>query len=82
MTSRTGMRMRSSREGVCGNNTVQFQPCDRGNYCTVLGENGCTDIVSYQMQDSCSYQISTCSEVISSRDPPPIVPCVWTQLYE
>ena len=67
MTSRTGMLMCSSREGVCGNNTVWFQSCDRSSYCTALGGNGCSDNVSCQLRDSCSYQISTCSEAISSR---------------
>ena len=43
MTSGTGMRLRSSREGVCGNNAVQFQSCDGSSYCTVLGKNWCTD---------------------------------------
>ena len=52
MTSRTGMRMRSNTEGVCGNNTVQFQSCDGSSSCTALGENGCTDIVSRQLRDS------------------------------
>ena len=31
-----------------GNNAVQFQSCDGSSYCTELGENGCTDIVSRQ----------------------------------
>ena len=48
MTSLTGMRMHSSREGVCGNNAVQFQSCDGSNYCIALEVNGCTDIVSHQ----------------------------------
>ena len=30
--------MSSSREGVCGNNAVQFQSYDDGSYCTALGE--------------------------------------------
>ena len=46
MTSRMGMRVRSSREGVCGDNVLQFQFCDGSSYCTALGGNGCTDIVS------------------------------------
>ena len=78
MTSRTGKHMRGSIEGVCGNYAVQFQSCDGSSYCTALGENDCTDTVSRQLRDSCSYQISACSEAISRRDPPPIVPCVWT----
>ena len=82
MTSWSGMHMHSSREGVCGNNIVQFQSCDGSSYCTALGKNGCTDIVSCQLQDSCSYQISACSEAISSRDPLPIVQRVWTWHYE
>ena len=77
MTSQTGMCMHYSRDGVCGNNAVQFQSCDGSSYCTVIGENSCTDIVFRQMQDSCSYQISAYSEAISSRDTP-IVPHVWT----
>ena len=36
MTSPTGMLMHSSREGVCGNNKVQFQSCDGSSYCTAL----------------------------------------------
>ena len=52
MTSRAGMCMHSSREGVCGNNSVQFQPCDGSSYCTALGENDCTDTVSRQLRDS------------------------------
>ena len=39
ITSQTGMRMRSSREGVCGNNAVKFQSCDVSRYCIALGEN-------------------------------------------
>ena len=46
------MRMRSSRERVCRNNAVQFQSCGGSTYCTALGENGCTDIVSRQLRDS------------------------------
>ena len=49
MTSWMVMHMCSSREGVCGNNVVQFQFCDGSSYCTALGENGCTDIVSCQL---------------------------------
>ena len=67
---------------VCGNNAVQFQSCDGSSYCTVLGENGRTDIVSCQLRDSSSYEISARSEAISSRDPPPIVPGAWTWHYE
>ena len=37
------MGMRISREGVSGNNAVQFQSCDDSN-CTALGENGYTDM--------------------------------------
>ena len=37
-----GMRMHSNKEGVCGNNAVQFQFCDNSSYCTVLRENNCT----------------------------------------
>ena len=44
--------MLSSREGVCGNNAVQFQSCDGSSYCTALGENDCTDIVFHQLRDS------------------------------
>ena len=62
MTSRTGMCMHSSTEGVCENDAVQFQSCDGSSYCTELEENGCTD-VSRQLQDSCSYQIPTSSDV-------------------
>ena len=58
MTSRTGMRRRSSRDGVCGNNAVQFQSCDGSGYCTALGENGCTVVVSRQLRGSFGYQIS------------------------
>ena len=36
MISRTEMRMRSNREGVCGNIAVQFQSCDGSSYCTGL----------------------------------------------
>ena len=43
MTSWEGLL---SREEVCGTNAVQFQSCDGSSYCTALGENGCTDIVS------------------------------------
>ena len=46
------MRIRSSRGGVCWSNAVQFQYCDGSSYCTALGENGCTDIVSRQLRDS------------------------------
>ena len=42
MASQTGMRMRSSREGVCGSNAVQFQSYDGSSYCTALIENCCT----------------------------------------
>ena len=52
-----GTCMHSSREGVYGNNAVQFQSCDCSSYCTALGENGCTDMVSCQLQYLCSYQI-------------------------
>ena len=52
MTSRTGMRIRISREGVCGNNAVQFQSYVGSSYCTALGENCCTYIVSRQLRDS------------------------------
>ena len=38
MTSRMGMRMLSSREGVCGYNVVQFQSFDGSSHCTVLGQ--------------------------------------------
>ena len=51
MASCTEMRMRSNTEGVCGNNAVQFQFCVGSSYCTALGENGCTDIVSRQLRD-------------------------------
>ena len=54
MNSRTGIRMRSSREGVCGNDAVQFQSCDGSSYCTALGESVCADIVSHQLR---SYSI-------------------------
>ena len=57
----------SSREGACANNAVQFQSCDGSSYCTVLGENGYTDLVSHQLRYSCSYQIwgncLECSEI-------------------
>ena len=56
MTSRNGMGMPSSREGVCGNNAVQFVS-DGSTYCTALGVYGCTDTVSHQLRDSCCYQI-------------------------
>ena len=52
MTSRTAVRMRSCRGGVCGNNAVQFQSYDDSSYCTALRENGWTDIVSRQLRDS------------------------------
>ena len=58
ITSQTGMCIPTSREGVCGNNAVQFQSCVFRSYCTALGENGCTDIISCQLQEMCSYQIS------------------------
>ena len=35
-----------AREGVCGNNAVQFQTCDDSSYSSALGEIGCIDIVS------------------------------------
>ena len=54
----TGMLRRRSTEGVCGNNAVRFQSCDVCSYCTALGQNGCTDIVSRQLRDSSGYQIS------------------------
>ena len=54
LASQTDMRMHGSREGVCGNNAVQFQSCDNSSYFTVLGENGCTD-VSCQLWGLCSY---------------------------
>ena len=73
MTSWMGMRMRSRREGVRGNNAVQFQSCDGSSYYTALGEIGCTDIVSSQLRDLCNCQISVRLETISSRDPPSIV---------
>ena len=76
------MRTRSSREGVCENTAMQFQSCDGSSYCTMLGENSCTNIVSRQLRDSCGYQISAPSEAISSRDPQLIVPRVWTRNYE
>ena len=79
MTSLMGMRMHSNKEGVCGNNAVQFQFCDNSSYCTGLGENDCSAVVSRQLRDSCGYQISARSEAISSRDLP-IVPHVWTRL--
>ena len=50
MTSRTRNRMRNSREGVCGNNAVQFQSYDGSSYCIALGENCCSDIVSRQLE--------------------------------
>ena len=81
ITSQMGMCMCSSREEVFGNNVVQFQSCDGSSYCTALGENGFIDIVSCQLWDSSGYQISACSEAISSRDPPPIVPRVWARQY-
>ena len=56
MTSQTGLRMHSSREGVCGNNAVLFKSCDDRSSCKALGEHGCTDIVSCQLRDSCGYQ--------------------------
>ena len=52
MSSWTGMCLRSSREGVCGNNVVQFQSCNGSSYCTALGENGCMDMISRQLRDS------------------------------
>ena len=52
MISRTGMRMRRSREGVRGNNAVQFQSYNGSSYCTALGKNGCTDIVFGKLRDS------------------------------
>ena len=61
--------MLSSREGVYGNNAVQFQSCDSSSYCTVLGENWCAHIVSCQLRDSCRYKIFAWSGAISSRDP-------------
>ena len=57
MTSQMGTHMRSSREGVSGNNAMQFQSCDGSSYCTVLRENGCTDNLLaerfYQLPDFC-----------------------------
>ena len=50
--------MHTSIEGVCGNNAVQFQSCVFSSYYTALGENGCTDIISYQLQEMYSCQIS------------------------
>ena len=55
MTSGTGLRMRSSRDGVCWNNAVQFLSCGGSSYCTALEESGCIDIVSNQLWDSCGY---------------------------
>ena len=40
------VRQECSREGVCGNNAVQFQSCDCNSNCTALWENGYIDIVS------------------------------------
>ena len=52
MTTRTGVCVRSSKDGICENNAVQFQSCGGSSYCTELGENGRTDIVSRQLRDS------------------------------
>ena len=38
--------------------------------CTVLGEHGCTDIVSSQLWNLCGYQISAHAETISGREAP------------
>ena len=35
---------------------MQFQSCDGSSYCTALGENGCTDIVSCQLRDSSMFR--------------------------
>ena len=51
MTSRTGMRVHSNEDGVCGNNAVQFQSCDGSSYCTALRESSCIVIVSRQLRD-------------------------------
>ena len=51
MTSRTVMHMRSSKEGVSGNNAVHFQSCDCSSYCTALGEIGCINVF-HQLRDS------------------------------
>ena len=64
--------MCSNREGVGGNNAVQFQSFNGSSYCTALGENCCTDIVSRKLRNSCGYQISARSEAISGKHPPPI----------
>ena len=37
---------------------MQFQSCDGSSYFTALGGNNFTDIVSHQLQDLCSYEIS------------------------
>ena len=51
MRNRSGMRIRSCREGVCGNNAVRFKSCDGSSYCTTLEENGCTVMVSRKLRD-------------------------------
>ena len=45
MTSWTGMCIYSSREGVCGSNSMQFRSCHSSSYCTVVEENGSIDTV-------------------------------------
>ena len=64
--TKTGIRMHSSRGVVFANNAEQFQSYDGSTYYTVLRENDYTDTVSSQLRDSCYYQISAHSEVIST----------------
>ena len=82
MSSRTGMRMGSSREGICGNNAVQFQSCDGSSYCTALGEKALLILSLANCEIREVSRFSARSEAIASRDLPPIVPRVWTRHYE
>ena len=72
--------MCSTREGVCGNNAVPFQSCDGSSYCTLLGGNDCTDIVS------CQLRVHTVIRFLHAQKQSPAetisVPCAWTQHYE
>ena len=74
-----------SIEVVCGNNEVQFQSCDTAVITSVIGENGCTDIVSCQLQDMCSYQIwgnwPENSEIVKSQHYKICLPYTFDQFW-